>query len=73
MAQICRVIPIHSADVDRTFSQLKLIKTAVRNRMTEQTLDSLLRIIIEGPSVEEFPFRDAAILWASKKNRRLKY
>ena len=25
MAQICRVIPIHSADIERTFSQLKLL------------------------------------------------
>ena len=26
LAKICRVIPIHTADVERTFSQLKLIK-----------------------------------------------
>ena len=73
MAQICRVIPVHSADVERTFLQLKLIKTAVQNRMIEQTLDALLRIVIEGPPIEEFPYKEAVSLWASKKNRRIKY
>ncbi len=70
-AQICRVIPIHTADVERTFSQLKLIKTRTRNRMNEKTLDSLLRIAVEGPNVQEFPIAEAVQLWASKKNRRL--
>ena len=37
LAQICRVIPIHSADVERTFSQLKLIKSNIRNRILEKT------------------------------------
>ena len=37
LARICRVIPIHTADVERTFSQLKLVKTRVRNRMNEMT------------------------------------
>ena len=42
LAKICRVIPIHTGNVERTFSQLKLIKTRVRNRMNEKTLDALL-------------------------------
>lgn len=70
-AQICRVVPIHTADVERTFSQLKLIKTRIRNRMNEKTLDALLRIAVEGPSIEQFPVADAVQLWASKRNRRL--
>ena len=70
-ARICRVIPIHTADVERTFSQLKLIKTRTRNRMNEKTLDSLLRIVLEGPDVDKFPVADAVELWASKKNRRI--
>ena len=72
LAQICRVVPIHSADVERTFSQLKIIKSNIRNRMLEKTLDSLLRITTEGPKVNEFPFKDAVALWACKKNRRIK-
>ena len=45
--QVYRVVPIHTADVERTFSQLKLIKTRIRNRLAESTLDSLVRISIE--------------------------
>ena len=71
LAKICRVIPIHTADVERTFSQLKLIKSDIRNRMCEKTLDALLRIVIEGPSVDEYPIAEAVTLWAKKKNRRL--
>ena len=70
-AKICRVVPIQTADVERTFSQLKLIKTRVRNRMLEKTLDSLLRIAIEGPPTSEFSATDTVKLWATKKNRRL--
>ena len=72
LAQICCVVPIHSADVKRTFSQLKLIKINIRNRMLEKTLDSLLHITTEGPKVTEFPVKDAVALWASKKNRRIR-
>ena len=71
LAKICRVIPIHTADVERTFSQLKLIKTSIRNRIAEKTLDSLLRFVTESPCIEEFPISDAVTLWAKKKNRRL--
>ena len=55
----------------RTFSQLKVIKTRLQNRMNEKTLASLLRIAIEGPPISEFPVADVAKLWATKKNRRL--
>ncbi len=71
LANICRVIPIHTAEVERTFSQLKLIKTNIRNRMSEKTLDSLLRIAIEGPEVEHYPVHEAVSLWARQKNRRI--
>ena len=68
LARICRVIPIHTADVELTFSQLKLIKSRTRNRMSEKTLDSLLRIAIEGPDIDKFLTTQAVQLWASKKN-----
>ena len=71
LGKICRVIPIHTADVERTFSQLKLIKTSVKNRISEKTLDSLLRIVIEGPPLKDYPIPDAVSLWAKKKNRRI--
>ena len=73
LAKICRVVPIHTADVETTFSQLKLIKTRIRNRMNEKTLDLLLRIAIEGPGITEFPLTETVKLWATKKNQRLSF
>ena len=66
-AKICRTIPIHTADVERTLSQHKLIKTRTRNCMNEKMLDSLLRIMLEGSNVDKCPVADAVELWASKK------
>ena len=66
LAQICRVIPIHTAGVERTFSQLKPIKTRTRNRMKEHTLDSLAT---ESPPVRDLPLQTAVQLWAQKRNR----
>ena len=62
LAEIYRVIPPHTADVERDFSQMKLIKTYLRNRMNEQTLDSIMRIVIEGPTLKEFPLEEAVKL-----------
>ena len=73
LGKICQVVPIHTAGVERTFSQLKLLKTRVRNRMNEKTLDSLLRIALEGPPTSEFPVSEAVKGWAAKKNRLLTY
>ena len=39
--------------------------------MTERTLDSLLRIALEGPEVDKFPVTDAVELWATVKSRRI--
>jgi hypothetical protein len=72
LSLIYKVQPPHTADCERDFSQMGLTKTNIRNRMGEDTLDCLLRIIIEGPSLESFPFERAVRLWAQKKERRYK-
>ncbi|KAJ8023492.1 hypothetical protein HOLleu_35949 [Holothuria leucospilota] len=71
LAKILRVIPTNTADPERTFSQMKLVKTKVRNRMVEQTLDAILRVVIQGPPLDKLPVRRVVQLWARKKNRRL--
>ena len=35
-AKRCQVVPIHTANVEGTFSPLKLIETSWRNRMNEK-------------------------------------
>lgn len=41
---LSQVIPLSSACVERCFSQLKLIKTSLRTRLSNKTLDHLLRL-----------------------------
>ncbi len=72
LAHIYKVLPPHTSDCERDFSQMKLIKTDIRNRMGEDTLDYLLRINIAGPPIEQFPFGKAVKLWPEKKDRRYK-
>ena len=62
--QVRHMIPIHTAHVERTFTQLKLIK---RNRLTESTLDSLLRISIKGSSPENYLLSEAVKLCMGKE------
>ena len=49
LAAILIVLPVTTATVERTFSSMKLIKTRLRNRMGESTLEHTMRICIEGP------------------------
>ena len=59
LAQISCVISLHTADCERDFSQLNFVKTPLRNRINERTLDSIIPIVVEGPPIKEFPFIEA--------------
>ena len=48
IANICLSIPVRTASVERSFSQIKMIKTRLRNRLGEMSL-SLMKIAIESP------------------------
>ena len=71
LAQLWRVLPVHTAGVERAFSQLKLIKTRTRNSMNEHTLNSLLRVTTEGPPVKAVPVQKAVQLWVQQRNCRI--
>ena len=42
-------LPVSTTSVERSFSQMKLIKTCLRNSLTEGRLTQLMRIVIESP------------------------
>lgn len=46
-------LPVGTArlSVERSFSQMKLVKTRLRNRITDSNLPKLMRIAIEGPEL----------------------
>ena len=66
------LLPIATADCERSFSAMNRIKTTPRNRLKTSTLEQLMIISIEGPPEEEFDFSAAAEKWASYRNRRLR-
>ena len=47
--QLCLYIPISTASVERSFSDMKLIKNRLCNRLTERSLSNLMKIVIESP------------------------
>ena len=73
IATIAAVIPVSTAECERSFSAIKRIKSVLRNRLKTTTLDCLMRISIEGPSITDFNFdRVANILWQRMQNHRLR-
>ena len=45
---ILTVLPVTTATVEHSFSCMKLVKAMLRSRMGEDTLESTMRICIEG-------------------------
>ena len=70
LASILMALPVTTATVERTFSTMKLVKTILRSRMGEDTLD--LRICVEGPDSLSADTLDAVVdHYKSSKKRRL--
>ena len=67
-----KVLPPHTADCEYDFSKLGIIKTKLRNGMSQKTLDALMRISIHSSSVGKAPLERAVKKWAILKNHRLK-
>ena len=49
LANVVLTIPVSTASVERSFLQMKLIKTRLRNRLGERSLSSLMKIAVESP------------------------
>ncbi|XP_071138765.1 zinc finger protein 862-like isoform X2 [Mytilus edulis] len=70
-AQILLVIPVSTADCERSFSTLNRLKTFLRNRLCQKILNPLMTISIEGPAVQDFNFPECVKLFGKAKNRKL--
>ena len=64
--------PIHTCDVERTFSVQNLTLTALRNRLSPEVCDQVMRIKIEGGSSKIFDFASALDKWSKSKHRKIK-
>ena len=71
LAAIGLLLPVTTVDCERGFSTLSRVKTKLRNRLSNKTLNHLLMISIEGPHPTEFPYDVACDTWAQMKQRRI--
>ena len=71
LANVCLSIPVGTASVERSFSEMKMIKTRLRNRIGESSLSHLMKIAIESPEkLCEMELENIVDVW-NRKNRRV--
>ncbi len=63
-------IPASSAEVERGFSTMKLIKTDMRSTLTNQHLNELMLIRISTPDIDTFDPSRTVQMWWDEKDRR---
>ena len=67
-AQIALALPVSNADSKRGFSSMNRVKTQL---LTVSSLDTLLRISIDGLDISQFDFSSAVTKWLSLRTRRI--
>lgn len=67
---ILKLLPVSNAKVERAFSFMRRVKTDWRNGLSENTLNHLLRIDIDGPDIDDFDPSAAVHIFYSDKVRR---
>ena len=71
LANVCLSIPVGTATVERSFSEMKMIKTRLRNRIGESSLSHLMKIAVESPEkLCEMKLENIVDVW-NRKNRRV--
>ncbi|XP_056107720.1 zinc finger protein 862-like [Rhinichthys klamathensis goyatoka] len=75
LVHIMLVLPVSSSVCERGFSAQKRIKSDVRGSLHVDTVEDLIRISMEGPSLQEFDAKEAVQTWISqgKRSRRPNY
>lgn len=63
-------LPGGTAMVEQSFSEMKMIKTRLRNRLSDCNLERLMKIADEGPQIGSVPFEEILEVF-KMKNRRI--
>ncbi|GBB97182.1 hypothetical protein RclHR1_29300002 [Rhizophagus clarus] len=72
LVNIVLLVPLSNANVERVFSQHKLTKTRLRNKLNVKTLDMHLMILLNAPdNIEEFNWDKAFNQWKNEHVRRV--
>ena len=68
---ICLSIPVITASVERSFSQMKLIKTRLRSSLNDKSLSNLMKIALESPDeLTDSHLEEVVNMW-NRKSRRI--
>ena len=67
---ICLSIPVTTASVERSFSQMKLIKTRLRSSLNDKSLSNLMKIALESPDKLTDSHLEVVNVW-NRKSRRI--
>ena len=71
LATISLSIPVATASVERSFCQMKLIKTRLRSHLCDTSLSHLMKIAIESPDkLTDSDLEDIVDVW-NRKSRRI--
>ncbi|KAK9671916.1 hypothetical protein RND81_12G063600 [Saponaria officinalis] len=70
LVRLVLTLPVSTATAERPFSAMKLIKTALRNRMEDDYLTDSLIVYVEKGIAKEFDIDSIIDEFASKKDRR---
>jgi hypothetical protein len=72
LVNIALLVPLSNTNVERVFSQHKLTKTRLRNRMNVESLESHLMILLNAPdNIEDFNWDKAFDQWEKEQVRRV--
>ena len=71
LLDIVLALPLGTASVERSFSQMKLVKTRLRNRISDNNLAKLMRIAIEGPELTSVDVEAILNIFKEKNHRIL--
>lgn len=67
IATISLSIPVATASVERSFSQMKLIKTCLQSSMNDKSFSRLMKIAIESPDeVTDSHLEEVVDVWNKK-------
>ncbi|VDI36237.1 Hypothetical predicted protein [Mytilus galloprovincialis] len=71
LIEIMLTISSSSAAYERVFSQMNIIKSPLRSKLTQENLQNQMQIVVNGVSIKEFDPRPSVIYWLKSGNRHL--
>ena len=72
LASLHLVLPVITVTVERSFSDMRQMKTRLRSQLGENTLDQAMRVCIKGPPTLSDDKLDTIVThWKNMKPRRL--